>query len=427
VKSIALLAVLVALAVAQHWEFEQVDSGVIGGPTVARMPDGRMCVSYVAADSAVWVAFKDTVWHREVVGKAEGGVSPAIAVGVHGTVGVVYDTNGICYAVRGDTAWVRDHLPPAGLGPRLSYDSADVPLVVSGCGRGMDVYVYATRRADTGWATATLLVAGPGFYLSESHTTGRFSSDNVAHVFVHDYWELEPFAWDSRFTLFEGYGDTWRVSWDSSLPSPFYEAQALALDTSGVPVFCFIDYEGRLLLAGQYVDSVARHTALQIDSLNRPHVAYIANLWYPGRLKYAYRTRLTWFIVEVPDTCAVVGCDLLLDTIAEPVIAYVRSDGGLWLARGVDVVGQSEDRQQPTAIGQQLTASVIRNVLLLPEAASPRPQAASLMDISGKKVLDLKAGANDVSGLAPGVYFVRQEPHASSHKPQAVTKVVVTR
>jgi hypothetical protein len=43
-----------------------------------------------------------------------------------------------------------------------------------------------------------------------------------------------------------------------------------------------------------------------------------------------------------------------------------------------------------------------------------------LLDASGREVLDLKAGANDVSGLAPGVYFVRQEP-------QAVTKVVITR
>ena len=48
-----------------------------------------------------------------------------------------------------------------------------------------------------------------------------------------------------------------------------------------------------------------------------------------------------------------------------------------------------------------------------------------LLDISGRKMLDLKVGANDVSGLAPGVYFVR----AVSCKPSAVScsKVVVTR
>ncbi len=49
------------------------------------------------------------------------------------------------------------------------------------------------------------------------------------------------------------------------------------------------------------------------------------------------------------------------------------------------------------------------------------------MDISGRKVMDLKAGANDVRGLAPGVYFVRSEPSAVGRQPSAVTKVVVTR
>ena len=48
---------------------------------------------------------------------------------------------------------------------------------------------------------------------------------------------------------------------------------------------------------------------------------------------------------------------------------------------------------------------------------------AILMDASGRKVLDLKAGANDVHGLAPGVYFVR-EAQAQAH---SVRKVVVTR
>jgi hypothetical protein len=51
---------------------------------------------------------------------------------------------------------------------------------------------------------------------------------------------------------------------------------------------------------------------------------------------------------------------------------------------------------------------------------------AVLLDASGRKVLDLRPGANDVRALAPGVYFVREVPQAASHKPQAVRKVVVT-
>ena len=69
--------------------------------------------------------------------------------------------------------------------------------------------------------------------------------------------------------------------------------------------------------------------------------------------------------------------------------------------------------------------TVVRNVLFLPEAVGLKSQAASLMDATGRKVLDLKRGANDVRALAPGVYFVRE---ASGLNPAAssVRKVVLT-
>jgi len=41
---------------------------------------------------------------------------------------------------------------------------------------------------------------------------------------------------------------------------------------------------------------------------------------------------------------------------------------------------------------------------------------AVLLDAAGRKVVELRAGPNDVRHLAPGVYFVR-EPSAVSRKP----------
>ena len=93
----------------------------------------------------------------------------------------------------------------------------------------------------------------------------------------------------------------------------------------------------------------------------------------------------------------------------------------------MDIVGQSEEQRGPIACGSRLTASVIRNVLLLPEAAGLRPHATSLLDASGRKVLDLKPGANDVSRLAPGVYFVRETQAQARAQSQAIRKVVITR
>lgn len=50
-----------------------------------------------------------------------------------------------------------------------------------------------------------------------------------------------------------------------------------------------------------------------------------------------------------------------------------------------------------------------------------------LLDISGRKVLDLHPGANDVRALAPGVYFLRGPRTADGSPDAAVRRVVVTR
>ena len=63
-------------------------------------------------------------------------------------------------------------------------------------------------------------------------------------------------------------------------------------------------------------------------------------------------------------------------------------------------------------------AVLVRGVLWLTPATSRKPQASSrLMDITGRKVLDLRPDANDVSYLAPGVYFVCSELSALSRQP----------
>ncbi len=72
--------------------------------------------------------------------------------------------------------------------------------------------------------------------------------------------------------------------------------------------------------------------------------------------------------------------------------------------------------------------TIVRGVLLMPEAVGGGRLAvgAHLLDISGRKVMDLAPGANDVRQLAPGVYFVREEPRLKLQA-QGVRKVIVTR
>jgi hypothetical protein len=115
------------------------------------------------------------------------------------------------------------------------------------------------------------------------------------------------------------------------------------------------------------------------------------------------------------------GIDVLGD------YAYVGMDvyGGLWVfqsygqgvaeAPNVDV---QEARSQP---------SVVRGVLfLLPSSGLKRSASNVLLDVSGRKVMDLRPGANDVRALVPSVYFVRRAPGVERDA-SSVIKLVIAK
>jgi hypothetical protein len=70
-------------------------------------------------------------------------------------------------------------------------------------------------------------------------------------------------------------------------------------------------------------------------------------------------------------------------------------------------------------------ASVVRGVLFLPGNGEGRMAKGDLLNVSGRKVLDLHSGANDVRALAPGVYFIREAQ--AQAQAQAVRKIVLTK
>jgi hypothetical protein len=84
---------------------------------------------------------------------------------------------------------------------------------------------------------------------------------------------------------------------------------------------------------------------------------------------------------------------------------------------------------KPVGTRTQRLPTIIRGVLYLPDAVGGERSAVSahLLDISGRKVLDLKPGPNDVRALAPGVYFVREGLGARCEGLGKTQKVVVTR
>jgi hypothetical protein len=87
------------------------------------------------------------------------------------------------------------------------------------------------------------------------------------------------------------------------------------------------------------------------------------------------------------------------------------------------VVGGIEERGRPDASGFTLDASgptLVRGVLCLASDVK-RVEFYVLLDIAGRRVMDLAPGANDIRHLAPGVYFVVAE------QDRTVSKVILQR
>jgi len=91
---------------------------------------------------------------------------------------------------------------------------------------------------------------------------------------------------------------------------------------------------------------------------------------------------------------------------------------GCGLVKIVGVVGIAEEPQNHLATDSNLRfgTSVVHNVLNW-----PHKEKAALLDISGRKVAELRPGTNDLSRIAPSVYFVRSPARS------AITKVILGR
>ena len=107
---------------------------------------------------------------------------------------------------------------------------------------------------------------------------------------------------------------------------------------------------------------------------------------------------------------------------------YVSNSGSSSITVIRDTFGVGVVESQPQASSHKLQATVVRGVLVLGVGSRQNTgYRAELLDISGRRVLDLKPGVNDVRTLAPGVYFVREVQAQAQAQAQAVRKIVITR
>jgi hypothetical protein len=91
-------------------------------------------------------------------------------------------------------------------------------------------------------------------------------------------------------------------------------------------------------------------------------------------------------------------------------------------------VGLSEERAALRSPSPSFGPTVLRGVLRLPVDPCRDPQAASLLlDASGRSVMKLRPGDNDVKLLAPGIYFVRGPETGDAGPGMGTRKVILTR
>jgi hypothetical protein len=163
------------------------------------------------------------------------------------------------------------------------------------------------------------------------------------------------------------------------------------------------------------------HTALMIGNVDSaPYLAYYA---YSSDHGASWSDRM---LVSADTTVDAWDEDIAADSVGHAYIVWQKNPphGQIWFATN-NPVAIAEQTQDPDFT--QPMATVVRNVLFLPEAASCKPQAASLLDISGREVMGLKPGANDVRALVPGVYFLREGGVSREQGGAAIRKVVIAR
>ncbi len=127
--------------------------------------------------------------------------------------------------------------------------------------------------------------------------------------------------------------------------------------------------------------------------------------------------RLQAYIAPLADTSPTYRwCQYQYNLFGEPVMP-------VWVPMAVGAEEKSEVRIRKA---EPKTPTVVRGVLNLTSAFCNLHSDFALLDASGRSVMDLAPGPNDVSLLAPGVYFLRMDSRGQGLEGSSV-KVVIQR
>jgi hypothetical protein len=285
--------------------------------------------------------------------------------------GVVLDPDG--FAVAADTFYDQT--------PSVCYTGSEYLVVWSGMGlNARESNLYGARVTTAG------TVPGPRFlvngYVGDQGTPAIVFGPTSALV----AWE------DTRQAGYDIYAA--RVSADGTV-----------LDPNGLPVAATYYDEQRphvvsdevgfrvLWSRWEYSDSTI-YAAARVDTSG--NVRYVGD-WFgvPG-----FDQGFDAVYGSGPELLLLFSC--WTDTAQGRSYMANRLWGRLGAVPGIEGAGSRQARRASSG------ASILSGVLFLSDNRRPGTgDRVALLDISGRKVMNLEPGANDVSRLAPGVYFIR--------------------
>jgi hypothetical protein len=315
---------------------------------------------------------------------------------------------------------------PAGLGdPCLAADGNTVGIVWGDERDGnYNGELYLKRSSDGGesWGSDTRLTVRPDTIDKEPCLAIDGSSWHLAWT-QSDWANFHTRAWYQRST--DG-GGSWLTPGPLTLDTMSQSQPQVAIVGSNVHV-CWWDGRpggygtwyrrstdnGSTWNTERYLADTTYGSDYPSIAASGGNVYLVYRAWPAAQFVIDYRgssdNGQTWSAETALTTAAGMGTAALAAAGGcAHLILYDNRDGNheIYYKRNQTAGGVEEamnDQRRTTNVGPD----IVRGVFFLPP--SPRPCVSAspcLLDVCGRKVLDLRPGSNEIGRLAPGVYFV---------------------
>ncbi len=263
---------------------------------------------------------------------------------------------------------------------------------------------------------------------------GGGGSVSLGAAVAATYYAMDEGAW------------VFSMSFGSSSPNPLLDDACQAIWQSGAMSVAAAGGDGRLPAYPAAFDNVIAVAASDSNDMRAPFSAYATWIdicapgvdiltttprgfeYYDGESVAAPIVAgvLAWFKSACPEimndsALALLYnyCDSMPDSLYRAgLLGHGRVAMTDSATGGVEGWQAEQTRLEPRA-------TIVRGAFFLPGPSDFRPRSASLLDASGRAALILHPGQNDVSRLAPGVYFVVGGTRTGDRTSPAVRRVVI--